>query len=94
MSDVWKRRAYFSRISSAKRDLLYLTRKSESQPTWVRQKTPNPHLAKEGDVMGYRATLSGDIYSCSATALEKSSICFIPKEVFISLVSSNSKLAF
>ena len=51
------------------------------------------HLAKEGDVMGYRATLSGDIYSCSATALEKSSICFIPKEIFISLVSSNSKLA-
>jgi CRP-like cAMP-binding protein len=51
------------------------------------------HLAKEGDVMGYRATLSDDIYSCSATALEKSSICFIPKEVFISLVSNNSKLA-
>lgn len=51
------------------------------------------HLATEGDLMGYRATLSGDIYSCSAVALEKSHICFIPKEVFISLVSANSKLA-
>ena len=39
------------------------------------------HLAKDGDVMGYRATLSGDIYSCSATAIEQSHICFIPKDV-------------
>ncbi len=51
------------------------------------------HLAKDGDVMGYRATLSGDLYSCSATAIEKSFVCFIPKEVFISLVEKNSKLA-
>ena len=51
------------------------------------------HLAKDGDVMGYRATLSGDIYSCSATAIEQSHICFIPKDVFISLVEKNSKLA-
>ena len=51
------------------------------------------HLAKDGDVMGYRATLSGDTYSCSAVALEKSHICFIPKEVFLVLVESNPKLA-
>lgn len=51
------------------------------------------HLATDGDVMGYRATLSGDLFSCSATALEQSHICFIPKEVFISLVGENSKLA-
>ncbi len=51
------------------------------------------HLAKDGDVMGYRATLSGDTYSCSAVTIEKSNICFIPKEVFLSLVESNSKLA-
>lgn len=51
------------------------------------------HLAKDGDVMGYRATLSGDIYSCSATAIEQSHICFIPKDIFISLVEKNSKLA-
>lgn len=51
------------------------------------------HLATDGDVMGYRATLSGDLYSCSATALEQSNVCFIPKEVFTSLVANNSKLA-
>lgn len=51
------------------------------------------HLAKDGDVMGYRATLSGDLFSCSATAIEKSNICFVPKDVFIKLVGSNSKLA-
>ena len=51
------------------------------------------HLATDGDVMGYRATLSGDLYSCSATALEQSHVCFIPKEVFTSLVANNSKLA-
>lgn len=51
------------------------------------------HLAMDGDVMGYRATLSGDMFSCSATAIEKSFICFIPKEAFLSLVEKNSKLA-
>ena len=36
------------------------------------------HLSKNGDVMGYRAVLGGDKYSCSAVALEDSSVCFIP----------------
>ena len=51
------------------------------------------HFANEGDVMGYRATLSGDLFSCSAVAIEKSNICFIPKDIFISAVGNNSKLA-
>jgi len=51
------------------------------------------HLAKNADVMGFRALLGGDKYSCSAIALEDSSICFIPKEVFLPLVETNSKLA-
>ncbi len=51
------------------------------------------HLAKDGDVMGYRATLSEDTYSCSAVAIEKSHICFIPKETFLYLIELNSKLA-
>ncbi|MBI1838228.1 MAG: Crp/Fnr family transcriptional regulator [Flavobacteriia bacterium] len=50
------------------------------------------HFAMDGDIMGYRATLSGDVYSCSAIAIEKSFICFIPKDLFISLVEKNSKL--
>ena len=52
------------------------------------------HLSKDGDVMGYRAVLSGDKYSCSATALENSSVCFIHIKVFISMVEKDPKLAF
>ena len=52
------------------------------------------HLAKNSDVMGYRAILSGDKYSCSAVAIEDSLLCFIPKDTFFSLVEKNSKLAF
>ncbi len=52
------------------------------------------HLCKDGDVLCYRAVLSGDKYSCSAIALEQSSICFIPTKVFISMVEKDPKLAF
>ena len=52
------------------------------------------HLSKDGDVMGYRAVLSGDKYSCSAVALENSSVCFIPTKVFVSMVEKDPKLAF
>jgi CRP/FNR family transcriptional regulator len=51
------------------------------------------HLAKNGDVMGYRALLADDKYSCSAIALEDSSLCFIPAKVFINMVDQNAKLA-
>ena len=51
------------------------------------------HLAKDSDVMGYRAILSDDKYSCSAVAIENSSLCFIPKNMFFSMVESNLKLA-
>lgn len=52
------------------------------------------HLAKGGDIMGYRAILSGDTFSCSAIAIEDTIVCTIPKKNFISLVENNSKLAF
>jgi len=52
------------------------------------------HLCKNGDVMGYRAVLSGDKYSCSAVALENSSVCYIPIRVFIAMVEKDPKLAF
>lgn len=52
------------------------------------------HLAKDGDIMGYRAILGGDKYSCSAKAIEPSNICFIPKSVFLSMIEKNASLAF
>ena len=52
------------------------------------------HLSKNGDVLGYRAVLGGDKYSCSAVALEDSAICFIPTKVLIALIEKDPKLAF
>lgn len=51
------------------------------------------HLASTGDVLGFRAILGGDHYSCSAFAFENSALCYIPKDVFMSLVQTNIKLA-
>lgn len=51
------------------------------------------HLSKPGDILGYRAILSGDLYSCSASALEDSSVCFIPQSLFRSLVEKNVNLS-
>lgn len=39
-------------------------------------------LAKAGDVVGYRAVLSGDRYGATAVALEETNVCFIPKDLF------------
>ncbi len=50
-------------------------------------------LAKEGDVVGYRSLLSGEAYNCTATALDDTSICFIPKNVFLDLVEKNKDLS-
>lgn len=50
-------------------------------------------LAKPGDVLGYKAILSGDPYSASATALEETSICFVPKELFFGMLEKNINLS-
>ncbi len=50
------------------------------------------HLAHDGNVMGYRAILGEDTYSCSALALEDSNVCFIPKDYFNHLVEHNGRL--
>ncbi len=51
------------------------------------------HLATSGDVMGYRAILGGDKYSCSAIAIESSHLCWIPRQVFLNAVNKNPELA-
>ena len=50
-------------------------------------------FAKEGDILGYRTLLSGDTYSSSATAIDDSSICFIPKGTFFNLIAKNANLS-
>ncbi len=51
-------------------------------------------LLKAGDILGYRALLSGERYSASAVALEDTQICFIPKELFTSILKVDPALAF
>jgi len=51
-------------------------------------------LLKAGDVLGYRALLSGDRYGASAVALEDTKVCFIPKELFVTVLKNDTGLAF
>lgn len=48
------------------------------------------HLAKPGDIMGYRALLGDDTFSCSASTLEDSEIWLIPKDTFFQFLDHNA----
>jgi CRP/FNR family transcriptional regulator, polysaccharide utilization system transcription regulator len=50
-------------------------------------------LAGAGDVVGYRALLSGDRYESSAACLDDTEVCFIPKRQLLSMVTGQSCLA-
>lgn len=50
------------------------------------------HIAKEGEILGFRAMLSGDPYHVSAETLEDCNICFIAKEDFLSMIDTNQLL--
>ncbi len=49
-------------------------------------------LAKAGSALGHASLLSGSSYSQTATALEDTTVCFIPRTVFMNLVQSKSSL--
>lgn len=51
-------------------------------------------LIKPGDLMGYRALLSGDKYSVSAVVMEDAGICFIPKDLFMAVLHKDGQLSF
>ena len=50
------------------------------------------HIAKEGDIIGFRAMFSGDPYRVSASTLEECNICFIAKEEFLDMIDKNTSL--
>jgi len=52
------------------------------------------HLAGDGELIGYRAILCGDKYKRTAVAMEDSSVCLIPVDIFLSCVKENQKVAF
>jgi CRP/FNR family transcriptional regulator, polysaccharide utilization system transcription regulator len=51
-------------------------------------------FAKNGDLLGYRALLTTDTYSASASALEDSHICFIRKETIFENFKSNNNFSY
>lgn len=50
-------------------------------------------FAKDGDVIGYRAMLSGEAYSLSASVLEDTSVCYLPKDTLLNLIQEDPKFA-
>jgi len=50
-------------------------------------------LAKIGDIIGYRALVSGEPYRGSAEALEDAVLCHIPKESFLSIMQNDGPFA-
>lgn len=50
-------------------------------------------LTKPGDILGYRALLSGEQYTSSAEAIEDCNVCFIPKQVFLKFLETNTSLS-
>ena len=51
-------------------------------------------FAKAGDIIAYRSVLSNEVACTTAKVIEDCQVCFIPSEVLISLVRSDSNFAF
>ncbi len=49
-------------------------------------------FATRGNIIGYRSFLGGECYSCSATAISKTELCFLPGEVILKLIRKNPEL--
>ena len=50
------------------------------------------HIAKAGEIIGFRAMFSGEPYKVSASTLEECNICFIGKEDFLNMIDENPAL--
>ncbi len=50
-------------------------------------------FAKKGDIIAYRSVLSNELACTSAKVIEDCHVCFIPSEILISFIKSNSTFA-
>jgi CRP-like cAMP-binding protein len=50
-------------------------------------------FAKAGDIIAYRSVLSNEVACTSAKVIEDCNVCFIPSEILISFIKSNSTFA-
>jgi CRP/FNR family transcriptional regulator len=46
-------------------------------------------LAADADVVGYRALLSEESYQCGATALEETTLCYVPRQALKQIMENN-----
>ena len=49
-------------------------------------------FAKRGNIVGYRSFLGEECYSCSATAISETKLCFLPGDEILKLIKTNTKL--
>jgi CRP-like cAMP-binding protein len=49
-------------------------------------------ITKQGDVLGYKALISDELYPVSAETLEDANICFIPKRDFLETLNESMPL--
>jgi CRP-like cAMP-binding protein len=50
-------------------------------------------FAKKGDIIAYRSVLSNELACTSAKVIEDCQVCFIPSEILITFIKSNSSFA-
>ncbi|GEP95040.1 Crp/Fnr family transcriptional regulator [Chitinophaga cymbidii] len=50
-------------------------------------------LVKPGDLIGYKALISNEPYTATATVLEDSAVCFIPRDVFLQVLQKDTALS-
>jgi CRP-like cAMP-binding protein len=51
------------------------------------------YFAKEGDIIGYRSILSGELACSSAKAIQDSVLCFIPGDLLVTMIRENGDFA-
>ncbi len=51
-------------------------------------------FVNEGDIIGYRSILSGELFGASATAMSNCEIYYVPEKFFLKLLEVNPNLAF
>jgi CRP/FNR family transcriptional regulator, polysaccharide utilization system transcription regulator len=49
-------------------------------------------FATAGSILGYRSLLGGECYTCSASAISETHLCFIPGEIIFKLIRQNPEL--
>lgn len=50
-------------------------------------------LVKPGDLIGYKALISNEPYTATATVLEDSAVCFIPRDIFLQVLQKDTALS-